>query len=206
VKVVLAALAAALTCAVAAATAVAAGPPAGAGSPPVDVPVPAEVIAAHPNGQVLHPTRVESVDPATARAIMIRDGVLAADGAPITRRLAGASRSLASGCWRAYFQYTDNSWFWGRAELHVNPLWCGNGYTLTSVDNSWHYQVCTNVISCLGQSGPNLGAGCPWCDQAWYTLTGYYSGLAYIAFHFTENIAFALYGNGQNWAYGWEQH
>jgi hypothetical protein len=210
-KLVLAALAATLTCAAAASAAFGAAPPgvgatAGPGSPPVEVPVPAEVIAAHPDGRVLHPVRVEAVDPATARATMIRDGVLAPDAQPIARRLAVASRSLASGCWRAYYEYTDNSWLLGKAETHIHPLWCGNGYWLTAIDNSWRWQTCTNLIACLGTAGPFLGAGCTTCDQAWYTFKGYFSGLAYVAFHFIENIAYAVYGNGQSWSYGWEEH
>lgn len=197
-KLLVAALGAALTCAAAASAALAAGPPPAL---PTQAAVPAAIVAAHPGGRVLQPVRVESVAPSVAAAIMARDGV-AADG---ERQLSAAHRSLASGCWRAYFQYTDNS-LAGRAETHVNPLWCGNGSTLTAADNSWHYQICTNVISCLGTSGPFLGSGCARCSSAWYTFSGSFSGLAYLAFHFVENVAYGLYGNGQYWSYGWENH
>src|SRR5438128_7226143 len=157
-KLALAALAATLTCAAAASAALAAPP--SIGSAPVEVPVPAAIVAAHPDGHVLHAVRGEAVDVATAQAIMARDGVAAGDVSSSARRLALSHRSLASGCWRQYFEFTDNSYLFGRAETHVNPLWCGNGSTLTSIDNGWRWQSCTNLVSCLGLAGPFLGSGC----------------------------------------------
>lgn len=204
-KVILAALAVALSCAAVSSPAIAAGPPPTLPAAS-EAPVPAAIVAAHPGGRVLHALRVETVAPADAAAIFARDGATLGGAAPTARRLAGARRSLASGCWRAYFQYTDNSFVAGRAETHVNPLWCGNGSTLTGVDNSWHYLVCTNLIACLGSSGPYLGSGCARCSSAWYTYSGQFSGFLYVAFHFVENVAYGLYGNGQSWSYGWENH
>src|SRR5207253_8900853 len=98
-----------LTCAAAASAAF--GAPPSIGSTPVEVPVPAAIVAAHPGGHVLHAVRSEAVDPGTAQPIMARDGTDAAgDVSSSARRLAGSRRSLASGCWRQYFQYTDNSY------------------------------------------------------------------------------------------------
>jgi hypothetical protein len=179
-------------------------PPPGARSGPVEIAVPAEVVAAHPNGRALHAIRVEAVDRATAERVVQPDTEPAATGEATARRLQGARRALASGCWRVYLEITDNNWFFGKAETHVNPAWCGNGYWLTSINNSWRYQVCTNLISCNGLSGPYLAVGCWSCDQAWFQLNGHFSGLLSVGFSFVQHIVWAVYGNGQWWAYYWQ--
>jgi hypothetical protein len=203
VKLVFAAALAAAAVAVTAPGAFAA-PPAGARGGPVEIAVPAEVVAAHPGGRVLHAARVEAIDRATAERVVQPDTQPAAADGTTARRLQGARRALASGCWRVYLQITDNSWFFGQAETHVNPAWCGNGYWLTSINNSWRYQICTNLISCQGLAGPYLAAGCWSCDQAWFQLNGKFSGLLSVGFSFVQHIVWALYGNGQWWAYTWE--
>jgi hypothetical protein len=78
---------------------------------PRQIPVPADVLAAHPNGV-----------PLTARAFV---APLPADvGSP--RRTASHRDVERIYCWRAYFTGDNGGWF-GTEQQIVNPYWCGNG-------------------------------------------------------------------------------
>src|SRR3954469_3600785 len=77
------------------------------------VSVPAEIVAAHPGG---------SAASGTAVAVPRPTGTTPSAGERIT-------------CWRQYIT-GDNSGFWGTEQEYMNPLWCGNGSVVRSIDAS----------------------------------------------------------------------
>jgi hypothetical protein len=88
------------------------------------------------------------------------------------------------GCWRGYVE-NGQSTATGYYFLHFNPLWCGNGWSVTYTDPSWFYQTCDGWYSCDGRSGPYYTDGCIGCGSisyraygqfTWHTWFGYSSG------------------------------
>lgn len=170
----------------------AAGPPSLDAPPaPQQIPVPADVIAAHPNGV-----------PLFARAIIAQ--LPAAAGSP--RRLSSSSgrREVERiTCWRAYFTGDNGGWF-GTEQQIINPYWCGNGSVMRHVDTSWHYQTCSLLVSCQGENGPFTWFGCTYgCTSYGGEIVGRFSVYLLTDVHVDETVLFELYGNGQFWGYAY---
>jgi hypothetical protein len=155
---------------------------------PQQIPVPAEVIAAHPNGVPLFARAVAAPVPADA-------------GQP--RRTASRRDEERVYCWRAYFTGDNGGWFGTEQEI-VNPYWCGNGAVTRSVDQSWHYQSCSLLVSCQGENGPFGWIGCTYgCASYGGEIIGRFSVYLLTEVHVDETVLYELYGNGQYWGYSY---
>jgi hypothetical protein len=187
-KVLVAALLSALLASAPAALAARPGPPIGDPVLPQQIPVPAEVIAAHPNGV-----------PLVARAVVAS---LPADvGNP--RRAASRRDAERVYCWRAYFTGDNGGWFGTEQEV-VNPYWCGNGSVMRNVDQSYHYQSCSILVSCQGENGPFGWFGCTYgCASYGGEVIGRFSVYLLTEIHVDETVLYELYGNGQYWSYAY---
>jgi hypothetical protein len=164
--------------------AVAAPPPLGDTLLPRQVPVPPEVIAAHPNGV-----------PVIARAVVATEVG--------NRRLAARRDTERIYCWRAYFTGDNGGWFGTEQEI-INPYWCGNGSVTRNVDQSWHYQSCSILVSCEGENGPFGWYGCTYgCASYGGEIIGRFSVYIFTAVHVDETVLYELYGNGQYWTYAY---
>lgn len=150
---------------------------------PAEVPVPASVIAAHPNGQ---------------------SGVLSAG--PVARLPSiGATPNADErvSCWRAGFS-GDNSGWWGSEQENINPYWCGNGYATRGVDTGWHWQSCSWIVSCEGESGVGTWYGCPnGCSSIGQQIVGHFRVDVIRSLSVDITVAYELYGNGGYWSWSW---
>jgi hypothetical protein len=164
---------------IAAAVAALAAVPAALGAPPPQLAVPAAIAAAHPDGQQVFP-QVIAVAP-----------------------IASPSAAERINCWRSYFT-GDNGGIWGTEQEHVNPYWCGNGSTMRGADSSWHYQSCSLLVSCLGETGVGTWYGCPnGCPSLGQQITGHFKVNAGIQLTVDETVVYEVYPNGQSWYYAY---
>ena len=99
---------------------------------PRAIPVPADVVAAHPNGQPGAFTAVPDLQPAA------RLGTTP-----------NAEERIS--CWRSYFT-EDYSGDLGTEKEWINPYWCGNGSIMRGGDSGWHGQTCSFLVSCRGET------------------------------------------------------
>jgi hypothetical protein len=169
---------------VAAPWAAASPPPAAPGPPAHRLPVPADVLAAHPGGFALPAVAaVVGTTPAPIRSTAARR-----DGERIT-------------CWRAYFTGDNSGWF-GTEQETINPYWCGNGSVLRGEDSSWHYQSCTLLVSCNGESGPFGWIGCTYgCSSYGGEIIGRFTVNLFTGAHVDLTVLFEVYGDGGYWGY-----
>lgn len=160
-------------------------PPTAALVQPTLLPVPASLVAAHPGG---------------------RSGVLAAEPAPGPATGTGGVSTNAEeriSCWRAYFS-GDNSGPWGSETENVNPYWCGNGSVTRGLDSSWHWQSCSWLVSCGGESGPGTWTGCAnGCASIGQQIVGHFRVQIVTSLSVDITVAYQLYGNGGYWSYAW---
>ena len=156
--------------------------PAGGPQQPQAIAVPADVVAAHPNGQPGGLTGVVDVSPAVR---------------PETT--ANASERVT--CWRVYFTADNSSWL-GTEKEWINPSWCGNGSVTRSIDPSWHGQSCSFFIGCRGESGIGTWYGCAnGCDSIGQQIDGHFSVYYGVTVNVDLTVLYQLYGNGQYWSY-----
>jgi len=147
---------------------------------PHAVAVPAAVVAAHPNGQV---------------------GGLTAE--PVAPSVGGATVSSTEriSCWRAYFTYNHSPGVGTEAEW-INPYWCGNGSSMRGIDNGWHGQICTILVSCEGESGIGTWYGCgSGCLSIGQQINGYFAVWLGVSINTTLTVIYELYPNGNYWSY-----
>jgi hypothetical protein len=179
----LAALAASLLCALpsGAANPIAA-PPTGLVQP-TQLPVPAEIVAAHPGG-------VSGVLNVVAVPRPVGIGVSPNDEDRIS-------------CWRGYFS-GDNSGWLGEERQSINPYWCGNGSVTRGVDSSWHWQSCSWLVSCRGESGVGTWYGCAnGCSSIGQQIVGHFQVDVLKVLSVDITVAYELYAGGGNWSYAW---
>ena len=156
--------------------------------PPVDVvqpqaiPVPAAVVAAHPNGQPGGLTAVVAAAPAAQPGT----------SPTATERVT---------CWRAYFTADNGSWI-GTEKEWINPYWCGNGSVMRGIDASWHGQNCSFFVACHGESGIGTWFGCAnGCDSIGQQIDGHFTVYYIVTVSVDVTVLYQLYGNGQYWSY-----
>ena len=138
--------------------ALAATPAAFAG--PGQIPVPASILAAHPNGYALDVT----VQP-----------VAQTPGRPTPSAGFSPLAEDRVSCWRSFFTGDNGGWF-GTERENINPYWCGTGTVLRSVDSSWHYEDCSLLVSCEGETPVGTWYGCSsgcWSDGQ--QITGHFT-------------------------------
>lgn len=161
-----------------------AAPPPTVVIPPHQLPVPADVAAAHPAGHALD-----------ARAV-----VVSTSQAP-ARRLSARRDEERITCWRAFFTGDNSGWF-GTEQETINPYWCGNGSVTRGVDSSWHYQSCTILVGCNGESGPFTWIGCSsGCSSYGGEIIGRFTVYIFTGAHVDLTVLYQLYGNGAYWGY-----
>jgi hypothetical protein len=152
---------------------------------PTAVPVPASVVAAHPDG---HPAAVDAV------------AALKLPGISVTPNAAERVN-----CWRAFFTQ-DNSGVWGTEQEWINPYWCGNGSAMRGLDSGWHGQSCNWFVTCAGEGGIGTWYGCAnGCSSVGQQITGHFR-VDYILSQATVDltVVYQLYPNGNYWAYGYK--
>jgi hypothetical protein len=151
---------------------------------PTAVPVPADVIAAHPDG---HPAALDAIAVLRPASIAVTPN---------------ASERIS--CWRGYF-LGDNSGFWGTEQEYINPYWCGNGSVTRGVDPSWHGESCNWFVVCAGETGVATWYGCPnGCASIGQQITGHFRvDLNLSQVSVDETVVYQLYGNGQYWSYAY---
>lgn len=150
---------------------------------PHAIPVPADVVAAHPNGQ---------------------SGVLSAvaDLQPGARLSVTPNAGERISCWRSYFA-EDYSGNLGTEKEWINPYWCGNGSVMRALDTSWHGQSCSFDVSCHGETGIGTWYGCAnGCVSLGQEITGHFS--VYFLYNVNTDLTvdYELYPNGDYWSYG----
>jgi hypothetical protein len=152
---------------------------------PHAIPVPADVIAAHPNGQPGAFTAVPDLQTAA------RLGTTP-----------NAEERIS--CWRSYFT-EDYSGDLGTEKESINPYWCGNGSIMRGGDSSWHGQTCSFLVSCRGEGGVGTWYGCPnGCVSLGQQITGHFSVYAILTNVNTDlTVVYELYPNGNYWSYGY---
>jgi hypothetical protein len=151
--------------------------PAAATVQPVEIPVPADVRAAHPDGRA-----------GTLQAVVA--------SRPVT-----PNASEWVGCWRAYFT-GDNSGWWGTEQENINPYWCGNGSAMRGVDASWHWQSCSWLVSCGGESGVGTWYGCGYgCGSVGQQIVGHFRVQVVTSLGVDITVLYQLYPNGTYWSY-----
>jgi hypothetical protein len=154
-----------------------AAPAALAAPPPIAVP-PA-VIAAHPGGEALT---------ATVQTVTTTVSPFAAE------RIS---------CWRSYFTGDNGGWV-GTEQETINPGWCGNGTALRSADSSWHYESCSLLVNCTGETGVGTWLGCAnGCSSLGQQITGHFRVNVGVLLSVDETVIYQLYGNGQSWYYAY---
>jgi hypothetical protein len=149
---------------------------------PTELAVPADVVAAHPDGA-----------PVAVAAVAMRASV---GGASI-------NAGEAVRCWRAYFTQ-DNSGPWGIEQEYINPGWCGNGSAMRSLDTGWHGESCSWWVGCAGEDGPATWYGCSYgCGSVGQQITGHFHVQVIWNLSVDNTIVYELYPNGNYWAYGY---
>jgi hypothetical protein len=152
------------------------------GLQPTQLPVPAGVIAAHPGGSA---------------------GVISAVVARAPTDGVSTDEAERIGCWRGYFS-GDNSGLWGEERETINPYWCGNGNVTRGVDSGWHYQSCSWLVTCGGESGVGTWIGCSsGCGSIGQQIVGHFRVQIVSSFGVDITVAYELYGNGGYWSYAW---
>jgi hypothetical protein len=150
---------------------------------PTQLPVPAEIVAAHPGGTA---------------------GVLGA--ATVVRPpsiVVSPNAEERISCWRAYFT-GDNSGWWGSEQENINPSWCGNGSATRGLDSGWHWQSCSWLVSCGGESGVGTWIGCEnGCSSVGQQIVGHFRIDVIKVLSVDITVAYELYGNGGYWSYSW---
>jgi hypothetical protein len=163
------------------ATAARPDPPAAPDLQPFELPVPADIVAAHPNGRS-----------ASIKAVVVH-----------TRSLLAKRDAERISCWRAYFT-GDNSGPWGSEQENINPYWCGNGSVTRSADSSWHWQSCSWLVSCTGESGVGTWYGCDnGCSSIGQQIIGHFRVQVIVNLGVDITVAYELYGSGGYWGYSW---
>src|SRR5712691_233100 len=141
---------------------------------PFELPVPAEIVAAHPNGN---------------RASLL--AVVVPTSSTFARRDAERIN-----CWRGYFT-GDNSGWWGTEQENINPSWCGNGSVTRGVDSGWHWQSCSWLVSCTGESGVGTWYGCDYgCSSIGQQIVGHFRVQIFTSLGVDITVAYELYGSG----------
>jgi hypothetical protein len=149
---------------------------------PFELPVPADIVAAHPNGRR-----------ASLRAVLVTP----------RRSLSARKDEERVNCWRGYFD-GDNSGPWGTEQENINPYWCGNGSVTRGLDSGWHWQSCSWFVSCNGESGVGTWLGCPYgCSSVGQQIVGHFHVWAVRDLAVDITIAYELYGSGGYWSYSW---
>jgi hypothetical protein len=147
---------------------------------PRAVPVPAAVVAAHPQGVSGGMTAV-AVSPSPGSATI--------------------NAGEAISCWRSYFT-ADNSGAWGSEQEHINPYWCGNGSAMRGLDSSWHWQSCSWLVSCAGENGPATWYGCgSGCSSVGQQIVGHFRVQVIANLGVDLTVLYELYPNGTYWSY-----
>jgi hypothetical protein len=158
--------------------------PVGAVVQPHAIPVPADVVAAHPNGQAGALTAVPDLQAAA------RLGTTPNAGERIS-------------CWRSYFT-EDYSGTLGTEKEWINPYWCGNGSVMRGLDSSWHGQSCSFLVSCHGEGGVGTWYGCEnGCVSIGQQITGHLSVYTLVNVNTDLTVVYELYPNGDYWSYGY---
>jgi hypothetical protein len=158
--------------------------PSGSVVSPHAIPVPASVIAAHPNGQAGAFTAVADLQAGS------RFGTTTNAGERVN-------------CWRAYFT-EDYSGTLGTEKEWINPSWCGNGSVMRSLDTSWHGQSCSFLVSCHGEGGIGTWYGCGnGCVSVGQQITGHLAVYTLVNVNTDLTVVYELYPNGDNWSYGY---
>jgi hypothetical protein len=156
-------------------------PPPAADLQPFELPVPADIVAAHPNGR-----------PAAIRAVVVP-----------RRSLLARTDAERISCWRAYFS-GDNSGAWGAEQENINPYWCGNGSVTRGVDSGWHWQSCSWLVSCGGESEVGTWYGCSsGCSSIGQQIVGHFRVQIITSLGVDITVAYELYGSGGYWSYSW---
>jgi hypothetical protein len=150
---------------------------------PHAIPVPADVVAAHPNGQPGALTAVPDLQAA-------RLGATPNAGERVS-------------CWRSYFT-EDYSGHLGTETEWINPAWCGNGSVMKSSDTSWHGQNCSFFVSCHGEGGVGTWYGCSTgCPSLGQQITGHFSVFVGYTVSTDLTVTYEIYPNGDYWSYGY---
>jgi hypothetical protein len=150
-------------------------------TPPGQISVPASVIAAHPSGHQLNQS-VQTVSTSTLVSPFAEERVT---------------------CWRAFFTGDNGGWF-GDERENINPYWCGNGSVMRSLDSSWHYQNCSILVSCAGETGVGTWTGCTYgCASDGQEITGHFRVNLGYQLTVDETVIYQVYGNGQFWSYAY---
>jgi hypothetical protein len=150
---------------------------------PRAVPVPAAVVAAHPDGRTAGITAV-AVTPSPG-SVTINAGE-------------------AINCWRAYFT-NDNSGAWGTEQENINPHWCGNGSAMRGADAGWHWQSCSWLVTCGGENGPGTWYGCAsGCGSLGQQIVGHFRVQVLANLGVDLTVLYELYPNGNYWS--WMYH
>jgi hypothetical protein len=147
---------------------------------PHAVPVPAAVVAAHPEG---------------------RSGGITAVAVAPSPGSATINAGEAISCWRAYFT-NDNSGPWGTEQENINPYWCGNGSAMRGADAGWHWQNCSWLVSCGGENGPGTWYGCgSGCGSLGQQIVGHFRVQILANLGVDLTVLYQLYPNGNYWSY-----
>jgi len=96
------------------------------------------------------------------------------------------------GCWYFPASYGESHWY-GSWNQVFRPIWCGNGYAITYVDPSYHYQSASGLY---GTEGINhfRTAGCVGCATiSYHALANFSFNSGGWTSHMTRDIWITLY-------------